>query len=99
MNETELTQELVRINSENPPGNEKEVANYVKDFLDGLQLPVEMIKFGENRYNIVSKIGKGNGLMLNAHLDTVPAGTLENWKYDPFEAKITNGRIFGRGAS
>lgn len=32
MDEVELTQQLIRINSENPPGNEKEIAKFIKDF-------------------------------------------------------------------
>ncbi|MEM5872549.1 MAG: M20/M25/M40 family metallo-hydrolase, partial [Candidatus Aenigmatarchaeota archaeon] len=97
MNELELTQELIRINSENPPGNEKEIAKYIKDFLDELKISTEIIEFEKNRFDVIASIGKGKGLMLNGHLDTVPAG--ENWKYDPFEGKIVNGKIYGRGAS
>jgi len=43
MNEIELTQELVSINSENPPGNEKEIAKYIKDFLEDLKIQTELI--------------------------------------------------------
>ena len=97
MNEVELTQELVRINSENPPGNERAVANFIKDFLDDLNIPVELIEFSKDRFDVVATLGKGSGLMLNGHMDTVPAGN--NWKYDPFGGKIVNGRLYGRGAS
>ena len=93
-----MTQELVRINSENPPGNEKETAKYIYDFLDDLKFPVELVKFGKNRFNVVISIGERNGLMLNSHMDTVPIGRLENWKYDPFSGKIVNGKIYGRGS-
>jgi len=99
MNEVELTQELVRINSENPPGNEKEIAKFIKDFLDDLKISSELIEFEKNRVNLIASIGKGNGLMLNGHLDTVPAGDLKNWKYDSFEGKIANGNVYGRGTS
>jgi len=98
MNEITLTQELVKINSENPPGNEKEIAKYIYDFLSDLKISTELIKFGENRFNVVASIGKGNGLMLNSHMDTVPVGKVENWKYDPFDGKIVNGKIYGRGS-
>jgi acetylornithine deacetylase/succinyl-diaminopimelate desuccinylase family protein len=99
MNEMELTQELIRINSENPPGNEREVAKYIKDFLDDLKIPAEIIEFEANRFDVVSFLGNGDGLMLNGHMDTVPAGDLNKWNYNPFEGKIVNGKIYGRGAS
>jgi len=41
----EITQELIRINSENPPGNEKNMAKFIKDFLDDLKIDNEMIEF------------------------------------------------------
>jgi acetylornithine deacetylase/succinyl-diaminopimelate desuccinylase family protein len=36
--------------------------------------------------------------MYHAHIDTVPAGELNRWKFDPFEGKLEDGKIFGRGA-
>jgi acetylornithine deacetylase/succinyl-diaminopimelate desuccinylase family protein len=97
MNEMELTQELIRINSENPPGNEREVAKFIKDFLEDLKISTELIEFDSNRFNVVASIGSGKGMMLNGHMDTVPAG--QNWKIDPFEGKIVDGKIYGRGSS
>jgi len=99
MNEIELTQELVRINSENPPGNEKEIAKFIYDYLDDLKIYAELIEVEKNRFDVVGILGKGRGLMFNGHLDTVPAGYLKNWKFDPFSGKIKEGRIYGRGAS
>jgi len=99
MNEIELTQELVRINSENPPGNESQVAKFIKDFLEDLKLSTEVVDFDTNRSNVIASIGKGKGLMFNGHMDTVPIGNLKNWKYDPLGGKIANGKIYGRGAS
>lgn len=97
MNEVELLMELVKINSENPPGNEREIAFFIKDFLEDLRIPCRLMKFGENRYNLIAFVGMGDGLMLNGHMDTVPVGNIENWKYDPF-GKMINGKIYGRGA-
>jgi len=97
MNEIELTQELVRINSENPPGNEGTIAKYIKDFLDDLKIPADIIEFEKNRFDIVASIGDGKGLMFNGHMDTVPAGG--NWKYNPFDARIIGEKLYGRGSS
>jgi len=98
VNEVELTQDLVKINSENPPGNEKAIAKYVFDYLFDLKFNPELVEFGNNRYNVVVYAGKDDGLMLNSHMDTVPVGKLENWKYDPFDVKIVDGKVYGRGS-
>jgi len=97
MNEIELTQQLIRINSENPPGNEREIAKFIKDFLEDLKISAELIEFEKNRFDLIASIGNGKGMMLNGHMDTVPAG--EKWKYDPFEGKIVDGKLYGRGSS
>jgi len=99
MNEIELTQELVRINSENPPGNEKQIAKFIYDYLNDLKIPAEIMEFEKNRFNVVGVICKGEGLMLNGHLDTVPAGNVNNWKYSPFDGKIVGNKLYGLGTS
>ncbi len=99
MDEVRLTQELIRINSENPPGNEKKIAKFIKDYLEDFGIPAEMIEFGKNRFNVIGEKGKGKGLILAGHIDTVPSGDLKKWKYSPFEGKIVKGKIYGRGAS
>lgn len=99
MNEIKIAQELVKINSENPPGNERAVSKYIKDFLDDLKIPTELIEFEKNRFDVIASIGNGDGLMFNGHMDTVPAGDLSKWKYGPFEGRIMNGKIYGRGSS
>ena len=38
-------------------------------------------------------------LILNAHIDTVPAGDIRKWKANPFEGKIVRGKLYGRGAA
>ncbi|MCX8181701.1 MAG: M20/M25/M40 family metallo-hydrolase [Candidatus Methanomethyliaceae archaeon] len=42
---------------------------------------------------------KGKKLAFNVHLDHVPPGRLDSWKYDPFGGVIEGNRIFGRGAA
>jgi succinyl-diaminopimelate desuccinylase len=99
MNEVEISQELVRINSENPPGNETSVARYIRDFLEDVGICAEIIEFEKNRCDVVASVGKGRGMMLNGHMDTVPAGDLGRWRHDPFEGKVVGGKLYGRGAS
>ena len=95
-----LTQRLIRINSENPPGNEHKIALFVREYLERLGVAVKTYEFKKNRANITGMIKGGRAkkeLLISPHLDTVPAG--KNWAFPPFAGKIKNGRIYGRGAS
>jgi acetylornithine deacetylase/succinyl-diaminopimelate desuccinylase family protein len=95
-----LTRRLLSIDSENPPGNEYRIANFVGKFLKDLGLQVKTYEFAKKRPNIVAVLKGRNSkrpLLFSPHLDTVPAG--RGWKFDPFKAKIDQGRIYGRGAS
>jgi acetylornithine deacetylase/succinyl-diaminopimelate desuccinylase family protein len=37
--------------------------------------------------------------MLNGHVDTVPAGDIDKWQYNPFEPVVRDGKLYGRGAA
>ena len=53
-----------------------------------------------NLFSIVKNNKKSNKVLCFAgHTDVVPPGKIEDWKYDPFEGKITKNKIYGRGAS
>jgi acetylornithine deacetylase len=99
---TELTADLVRIDSVNPdlvPGaaGEEEIARYVARWLEDAGLEVEIEEIAPGRFNTVG-IARGSGggrtLLLNAHMDTVGVAGMEN----PFEPRSDNGRVYGRGA-
>ena len=96
-----LTRELIGIPSHHGyPAKEKEVAEFIYNWMknEGID-EVELKPIVEERPNVIARI-KGNGsgpsLMLNGHIDTVQP---YNMIIDPFEAKIKDGRIYGRGAS
>ncbi len=42
--------------------------------------------------------GSGKSLLLNGHIDVVPASREDGWEHDPFDPQIADGRIVGRGA-
>ena len=94
-----LTQDLIRINSENPPGAERPIALFIKGYLKKLGLEVRIYEFKNRRSNIVAWLkGKGRqSLLITPHLDTIPAG--KTWKQNPFGAEITKDRIYGLGAT
>jgi acetylornithine deacetylase/succinyl-diaminopimelate desuccinylase family protein len=95
----ELTKELVRIPSENPPGNEQEAALHIKDWLEQRNLEVEVIEAEENRPNLVAEYGAQEGpvFMLNGHTDVVPPG--DGWTVDPYGGVVQEGKLYGRGAA
>ncbi|MGH2750584.1 MAG: YgeY family selenium metabolism-linked hydrolase [Actinomycetota bacterium] len=50
--------------------------------------------------NVVGRIGGGRTkVVLDAHMDTVGVGDPSAWPHDPFEGKVSDGVVFGRGAS
>ncbi len=95
-----LTQRLIQINSENPPGNEVKIARFIKSYLDKLGLKTRIYEFKKHRSNAVAILegrNKKKSLLITPHLDTVPAG--KNWHFNPFGGKIYKGRIYGLGAT
>jgi len=95
-----LTQELIRINSENPPGDEKKIAHFVKNYLVRLGLETKVYEFKKNRSNVVAVLPVENkiySLLITPHLDTVPGG--RNWHFAPFSGRVYRGRIYGLGAT
>jgi succinyl-diaminopimelate desuccinylase len=102
--ETEVVkfcQELVRIKSINPPGDELQVAEYVASTLKKDGLEVELISHNTTRASVLARLKSSRkipSLLFNGHLDTVPVGT-EKWIHDPFEAEMAEGKIWGRGTA
>lgn len=95
-----LTQRLIRLNSENPPGDEWRIAGFVKDYLDKLGLKTRIYEFKKKRSNLVALLEgrqRKRSLLLTPHLDTVPGG--RNWHFHPFRGTIYKGRIYGLGAT
>ncbi len=96
----DLTQKLIRINSENPGSGEAGIAGFIKSYLAGLGLAGRIYEFKKCRSNIIACL-KGrddrHSLLITPHLDTVPAG--RNWRFAPFSARIYKGRIYGLGAT
>lgn len=96
-----LTRKLIQINSENPPGNEAEIARFAQVYLESFGLKCKIYEFTQNRPNIVGMLRAGSKgaktILISPHLDTVPAGS--GWKLPPFKGLVRNGKIYGRGAT
>lgn len=98
----DLTRQLIRIPTENPPGNEEEAFQYLIPLLTKMDFRIRTPRSPEGRVNLIAEKRWGKGgrrLVFNGHLDVVPAGDLGGWRRQPFGGDIFKGRIYGRGAS
>lgn len=91
---------LLRIDTTNPPGNERPAAELIASVLarEGIEHRIYESKPG--RASLVARLrgtGKKGPLLLNGHLDVVPADPA-SWTHPPFEAVEADGCIWGRGA-
>jgi succinyl-diaminopimelate desuccinylase len=96
-------QKLVQINTYNPPGNEKDLAVVIEQYLKEVNIESEIFPFGNNRANLIATLNDNFddiNLLYNGHMDTVPPSSLENWKYSPLSAYIKRNKImYGRGTT
>lgn len=95
-----LTRRLIQIDSQNPPGDEREIAGFIKGYLAGFGLKARIYQFKKNRANLVAVIPgakRKKSLLITPHSDTVPRGN--NWHFPPFAARVSGGRIYGLGAT
>ncbi len=93
-------QALVRSDSQNPPGREKETALLLQSKLASLGLSCQLQQVEDQRYNILALLpGESEEqLLFNGHMDTVSIGTPDNWTVAPLGGEIIDGKLYGRGA-
>jgi acetylornithine deacetylase/succinyl-diaminopimelate desuccinylase family protein len=95
-----LAQSLIRIDTQNPPGNEKALAALLAERLGRSGMACEIQEVKPGRANLLARLGPEGArphLIFNGHADTVPAGG--GWTHDPHGGEIANGRLYGRGAA
>ena len=104
----ELTRDLIKIPTLNPPGEAYlEICEYLAGRLRGRGFEIQMIRAhgtpGDSdrypRWNVVARReGRTSGACVhfNSHIDVVETG--HGWTTDPFGAEVKDGRIYGRGA-
>ena len=96
-----LTRDLLSFNNINPPGNEEAIARFTGKILEDNGFSTEYYIFNEGRLHLVAERGVSDAkqpIVLSGHFDTVPLGN-KKWSIDPFEGKVIDGKIFGRGSS
>ena len=95
----EDTQQLIRIDSQNPGIQESQATEWVGNRLSEMGLEPELQNVEAGRENVIAAIPGDSSvprLVLLAHLDTVPIGG--GWTEDPLGGEIRDGLIFGRGS-
>src|SRR5579875_2184112 len=91
---------LLRLDTRNPPGNERRAADYLREVLQREGIESEIVGPSPDRATLVARLhgdGSQPPLLLMSHTDVV-AVEPEKWTHDPFAADIANGFIYGRGA-
>jgi acetylornithine deacetylase/succinyl-diaminopimelate desuccinylase-like protein len=96
---TELLQELIRVDTVNPPGNETAAAEVLRAYLHANGVECELYAKVAERANLVARIRGSGGprLALLSHTDTVLADAAE-WELDPWSGAVRDGEVWGRGA-
>ena len=96
---TDLLQQLIRVDTTNPPGNETAAAELLRDYLEANGVDCELIARVPERANLVARIPGGDGpsLLFLGHTDVVLADPAE-WSVPPFSGELRDGMVWGRGA-
>jgi succinyl-diaminopimelate desuccinylase len=93
----ELCAALIRIPSENPPGDTTKLVAFIGDYLSARELKTRIHEPKAGMPNLLATVGTGRrNLVLSGHLDEFPAG--DGWTFPPFAGALKDGKIMGRGA-
>jgi succinyl-diaminopimelate desuccinylase len=106
--EVRFLQELVRVPTDTPPGDNAPHAQRTAELLQGFGFEAERHGVPDAEVlaagmasitNLIVRRRYGDGLTvaLNAHGDVVPPG--EGWTHDPYGGEVVDGRLYGRAAA
>jgi acetylornithine deacetylase/succinyl-diaminopimelate desuccinylase-like protein len=96
----ELLQQLIRFDTTNPPGNERECVEWIDKVLRDGGYETKILAKDPERPNLLTRLeGRGEvpPLLLYGHVDVVTVQG-QNWQHLPFEGKNVDGWVWGRGA-
>ena len=100
----ELLQQLIRFDTSNPPGQERECALWIKDLLGqhGIEAHMFAPEDALHRPSVVARLQASakpshTPLLLHGHIDVVSVHG-QSWTHDPFEGVVSDGCVWGRGA-
>src|SRR5215216_4631913 len=96
----ELLQQLIRFNTTNPPGNEREGVEWIDEVLRNGGYETKILADDPARPNLLARLeGRGEAppLLLYGHVDVVTVEG-QSWRHPPFEGMNVDGWVWGRGA-
>ena len=96
----ELLRRLIRFDTTNPPGAERECIAFLEGVASEAGLDTKVVARDPERPNLVARLrGEGSAppLLLQGHVDVVSTAG-QDWQHPPFEAVIEDGYVWGRGA-
>lgn len=96
-----LVADLVQIETENPPGNERACSEFIVDWFDDRGVDANLVaEPHSDRPQVGVRVGDNDPtLVLNGHIDVVPAGDREQWSHDPYGAAVEDETLYGRGSA
>ena len=96
---TALLQDLLRLDTTNPPGQETQAAEYIAALLQREEFDPIVTESAPGRGNVTTRLGGGPEppLLLLGHTDVVAAEP-EHWTHPPFSGALVDGYVWGRGA-
>jgi acetylornithine deacetylase/succinyl-diaminopimelate desuccinylase-like protein len=100
MTPAELLQRLIRFDTRNPPGGERECIAFVDELLREAGLETTIVAKDPDRPSLVARLpgdGSAEPLLLQGHVDVVPTEG-QDWSRDPLGGELVDGWIWGRGA-
>ena len=100
-NPLQLTRDLLAFNTINPPGQEKDCAEFLGRMLQNAGFTVAYHAFEPTRTSVIATIGGRQDkppICFTGHIDIVPLGAA-TWTRDPFAAETDGDRVFGRGST
>lgn len=96
-----LTRSLLRFDTVNPPGRERDCAHHAGAMLQEWGYKVDYHEYADSRTSVIARAG-GSGkkapLCLTGHIDTVALGS-RKWTRDPFSGEAQGDKLYGRGVS
>jgi succinyl-diaminopimelate desuccinylase len=110
---TGLVQALVAVDTSNPPGHEAAVEGVLRHALAPWQPAWERVEPAPGRLSLIARVPAGGSasnaakgaagarrptLIVNGHTDVVPV-VASRWEHDPFDPRIVDNRLYGRGSA
>lgn len=96
----QIARQLIQFDTTNPPGNERACIDYIAGLLGDAGLVPRIVARDPQRPNLIARVEgdhPSGGVLMHGHVDVVPTAG-QQWRHPPFEARIVDDVLWGRGA-